>query len=79
MHTNYSWNFHQNIFTLTISFIVLNAAIEFVLIYRPHPVEYQAMPSLRDTAHYGLIGHCFFQSVFWVHTRKLDENSSRYR
>ncbi len=38
MHINYSWNFHQNIFTLTISFIVLNAAIEFVLIYRPHPV-----------------------------------------
>ena len=40
MHINYSWNFHQNIFTLTISFIVLNAAIEFVLIYRPHPVLY---------------------------------------
>ncbi len=40
MHINYSWNFHQNIFTLTISFIVLNAAIEFVLIYRPHPVYY---------------------------------------
>ncbi len=38
MHINYSWNFHQNIFTLTIFFIVLNAAIEFVLIYRPHPV-----------------------------------------
>ncbi len=38
MHINYSWNLHQNIFTLTISFIVLNAAIEFVLIYRPHPV-----------------------------------------
>ncbi len=40
MHINYSWNFHQNIFTLTISFIVLNAAIEFDLIYRPYPVEY---------------------------------------
>ncbi len=39
MHINYSWNFHQNIFTLTISFIVLNAAIEFVLINRPHPVH----------------------------------------
>ncbi len=39
MQINYSWNFHQNIFTLTISFIVLNAAIEFVLIYRPHPVH----------------------------------------
>ncbi len=39
MHINYSWNFHQNIFTLTISFIVLNAAIELVLIYRPHPVD----------------------------------------
>ncbi len=38
MHINYSWNFHKNIFTLTISFIVLNAAIEFVLIYHPHPV-----------------------------------------
>ncbi len=38
MHINYSWNFHQNIFTLTIYFIVLNAVIEFVLIYRPHPV-----------------------------------------
>ncbi len=38
MHINNSWNFHQNIFTLTITFIVLNTAIEFVLIYRPHPV-----------------------------------------
>ncbi len=38
MHINYSWNFHQNIFTLTISFIVLNAAIEFVLIFRPHGI-----------------------------------------
>ena len=26
-------------FTLTICFIILNASIEFVLIYRPHPVE----------------------------------------
>ncbi len=38
MIINFSWNFHQKVFTLTISFIVLNASIEFVLIYRPHPV-----------------------------------------
>ncbi len=31
-------NFHQ-IFILTISFIVLNVSIDFVLIYRPHPVN----------------------------------------
>jgi hypothetical protein len=28
----------KNIFTLTIYFIILNGAYEFVLIYRPHPV-----------------------------------------
>ncbi len=39
MNINFSWNFHQKVFTLTISFIVLNASIEFVLIYRPHPVS----------------------------------------
>ncbi len=38
MHINFSWNFHQNVFTLTISFIDLNNFIELVLIYRPHPV-----------------------------------------
>ncbi len=38
MHKNFSWNFHQ-IFILTISFIVLNVSIDFVLIYRPHPVS----------------------------------------
>ncbi len=40
MHIKFSWNFHQNVFTLTIYFIALNVAIEFVLIYRPHPVLY---------------------------------------
>jgi hypothetical protein len=43
MHINFPRNFHQNIFTPTISFIVLNAAIEFVLIYRPHPVYEDAV------------------------------------
>ncbi len=38
MNINFSWNFHQKVFTLTISFNGLNASIEFVLIYRPHPV-----------------------------------------
>ncbi len=38
MHIKFSWNFHQNVFTLTIYFIALNVGIEFVLIYRPHPV-----------------------------------------
>jgi hypothetical protein len=38
MNINLSGNFHHKFFTLTISFIVLNASIEFVLIYRPHPV-----------------------------------------
>jgi hypothetical protein len=39
MHIKFSLNFHQNVFTLTIYFIALNVAIEFVLIYRPHPVK----------------------------------------
>ena len=38
MIINFSRNFHQKVFTLTISFIDLNASIGFVLIYRPHPV-----------------------------------------
>ncbi len=38
MNINFSWKFHQKILTLTISFFVLNDSIEFVLIYRPHPV-----------------------------------------
>ncbi len=38
MHINFPWKFHQNLFTLTITFIVLNVSTEFVLIYRPHPV-----------------------------------------
>ncbi len=38
MHVNILWKFHQNVFTLTITFIVLNVYTEFVLIYRPHPV-----------------------------------------
>jgi hypothetical protein len=37
MHINFLWKFHQNVFTLTITFIVLNVFTEFVLIYRPHP------------------------------------------
>jgi hypothetical protein len=28
-----------SVFTLTIYFIVLNVSVEFVLIYRPHPVH----------------------------------------
>ncbi len=32
---------HQNVFTLTSTFIVLNVSTEFVLIYRPHPVYSQ--------------------------------------
>jgi hypothetical protein len=39
MHIKFSWNFCQNVFTLTIYFIALNVAIEFVLIYRPHRVQ----------------------------------------
>ncbi len=38
MHINFPWKFHQNVFTLTITFTVLNVSTEFVLIYRPHPV-----------------------------------------
>jgi hypothetical protein len=38
MKLNFSWKFHQKVLSLTISFIVLNDSIEFVLIYRPHPV-----------------------------------------
>ncbi len=40
MHINFPWKFHQNVFPLTITFIVLNVSTEFVLIYRPHPVLY---------------------------------------
>ncbi len=32
-------------FTLTIYFIVLNVYVEFVLIYRPHPVIFSYSPS----------------------------------
>ncbi len=39
MHIHFLWNFQQDIFTLTIYFIVLNVSVEFVLIYRPHPVQ----------------------------------------
>jgi hypothetical protein len=38
MNINFSWNFHQKVFTLTIYFLVLNVSLEFVLIYCPHPV-----------------------------------------
>jgi hypothetical protein len=38
MHINFPCKFHQNVFTLTITFIVLNVSPEFVLIYRLHPV-----------------------------------------
>jgi hypothetical protein len=38
MHVNFFWNFHSNVFTLTIWFIAWNMSVEFVLIYRPHPV-----------------------------------------
>jgi hypothetical protein len=39
MHVNFPLKFHQNVFTLTITFIVLNVSPEFVLIYRLHPVD----------------------------------------
>ncbi len=39
MRIKFSWNFHQNVFKLTTYFIALNVAIEFVLIYCPHPVQ----------------------------------------
>jgi hypothetical protein len=38
MNINFFRNFHQKVFTLSISIIVLNASVEFVLINRPHPV-----------------------------------------
>ncbi len=38
MHIYLPWNFHQNVLTLNISFIDLNASIWLVLIHRPHPV-----------------------------------------
>jgi hypothetical protein len=39
MHINIPRKFHQNVFTLTITFIVLNVSTEFVLIYCPYPVH----------------------------------------
>ncbi len=41
MHLHFFWNFQQDMFILTICFIVLNVYryVEVVLIYRPHPVE----------------------------------------
>ena len=38
-HINFFWNFHSNVYTLTIYFIALNESVGFVLIYRPHPVN----------------------------------------
>ncbi len=37
-HINFFWNFHSNVYTLSIYFIALNESVGFVLIYRPHPV-----------------------------------------
>ncbi len=42
MNIHFSWNFKEDEFTLTVYFIVLNAAVEFVLIYRPHPAYTRA-------------------------------------
>ncbi len=39
MHIHFSWNFKSDVYTLTIYFIALNVSVEFVLIYRPHPVH----------------------------------------
>ncbi len=38
MYMNFFWNFHSNVWNLTIYFIDLNVSVGFVLIYRPHPV-----------------------------------------
>ncbi len=38
MHIRFFWNFRLGVYTLTIYFIDLNVSVEFVLIYRPHPV-----------------------------------------
>ncbi len=38
MYLHFIWNFQQDMFILTICFIVLNVYVEVVLIYRPHPV-----------------------------------------
>ena len=49
MHIYFPWNFHENVLTLTTSFIGLNASIWFVLIYRPHPVHTNQVKSFLST------------------------------
>ncbi len=51
MHLHFSWNFQWDMFTLTIYFIVLNVYIEFVLIYRPHPVYIKFLRSSISWGH----------------------------
>jgi hypothetical protein len=46
MHINFFWNFHSNVYILTIYFIALNESVGFVLIYRPHPVQVKIMVAL---------------------------------
>ncbi len=70
MIINFSWNFHQKVFTLTISFIVLNASIEFVLIYRPHPV-------LNRLSYCFLVNHQITGGPVGPHKRKRHMNNGR--
>ncbi len=46
MHLHFFWNFQWDMFIPTIYFIALNVYVEFVLIYRPHPVH---CPSIAKT------------------------------
>ncbi len=58
-------------FILTIYFIVLNVYVEFVLIYRPHPVYLgylgQKLSKSMDT---GPFLQKFLEMYCWIHSKK---------
>jgi hypothetical protein len=51
-------------FTLTIYFIALNVYVEFVLIYRPHPVDTEAKCHLKNLPVKGLSGRCLSGFIY---------------
>ncbi len=64
MNINFSWKFHQKVLTLTIYFMVLNDSIEFVLIYRPHPVASPTDGSLSiacDNVQQAMLLKCYWK------------------
>jgi hypothetical protein len=63
-------------FTLTIFFIALKVYIEFVLIYRPHPVYF--LGRLECVGHsYAYVAHFVFLRDVWIRTQRAAVASRR--